>query len=71
MTMPDIPHGEDYQPADEYDPEFTEAVLPQSIKPYMCDHDGEPPICVCVHDWRINWGNMPKVQNARATYLTG
>jgi hypothetical protein len=71
MTMPVIPSGEQWQPADEYESDFVDAVLPKDVAPYVCDHDADPPLCVCVHDWRINWGNLPKRQASRATYLTG
>jgi len=63
--------GEEYQVADTYEVGFTGAVLPEDIKPYLCDHDAVPPVCICVHDWRINWGNVPKKTGRRATYLTG
>lgn len=63
--------GEEYQPATIYEPEFTGAVLPVDVAPYLCDHDAVVPVCVCVHDWRINWGNVPKKTGQRATYLTG
>jgi hypothetical protein len=71
MTIPDVPYGENYQPAAPYDPSFGEAVLPEDVAPYLCEHDEDPPVCVCVHDWRINWGNLPKRTGRRATYLTG
>ena len=46
------------------------AALEFDVKPYNCDHDADPPICVCVHDWRINWGNLPKKTGRRATYVS-
>lgn len=46
------------------------AVRPEDIAPYNCDHDADPPICVCVHDWRINWGNEPKKTGRRATFVS-
>jgi len=45
------------------------AVRPEAIKPYTCDHSEG--ICRCVHDWRIHWGNPPKVQQTRAAILRG
>lgn len=63
--------GEEYQPADEYEPDFTKAVLPSDVAPYLCDHETDTAVCKCVHDWRIHWGNKAKVQDTRATYLTG
>jgi hypothetical protein len=44
------------------------AVRPEDVAPYNCDHDSG--FCVCVHDWRINWGNIPKRNKSRATYVT-
>lgn len=70
MTMPDVPGGEDYQPAGSYDSDFGLAVLPDYVAPYDCDHDANPPVCVCVHDWRINWGNLARRTAAKATYIT-
>ena len=69
MTMPDIPGGEAWQAADEYDPYFGDGALPGKVAPYNCDHDADPPVCQCVHDWRINWGNVPKKTAAKATYI--
>ncbi len=43
------------------------AVRPEDIAPYDCDHDAG--VCVCVHDWRIHWGNPPKRTATRATYI--
>ena len=45
------------------------AARPENVAPYNCDHDADPPICICVHDWRINWGNLPKKTAAKATYI--
>lgn len=25
-----------------------------------CDHNADPPVCNCVHDWRIEWGNVKR-----------
>lgn len=63
--------GQQYQPASEYETDFTDAVLPAGVAPYLCDHDADPVVCLCVHDWRIVWGNLPKKTGQRATYLTG
>lgn len=48
-------------------PEGYPAVRPEDIAPYDCDHDEG--VCVCVHDWRIHWGNPPKRTSTRATYI--
>ena len=50
-------------------PEDYPAVRHEDIAPYNCDHDADTPICVCVHDWRITWGNQPKRTQPRATYI--
>lgn len=46
-----------------YPPNFVLAVLPGEVNPNKCDHEADPPICHCVHDWRIlnHWGNEPRV----------
>ena len=38
-------------------PAGTPAVTPDEVNAFNCDHEADPPICYCVHDWRINWGN--------------
>ncbi|AUV61978.1 head-tail connector protein [Mycobacterium phage SWU2] len=48
----------DRQPPGPYPDEFTKAVRPEHVDPLKCDH--EVGICFCVHDWRIDWGNVPK-----------
>lgn len=58
----------DRQPSSVYPSTFTLAALPDDVAPYECDHDAG--VCVCVHDWRIEWGNLPKRVAARATYVT-
>lgn len=30
------------------------------VDPKLCDHDADPPVCFCIHDWRIHWGNVKK-----------
>lgn len=30
------------------------------VDPLKCDHESDPPVCQCIHDWRIDWGNVPK-----------
>ena len=58
----------DRQRAGSYPSTFTLAALPNELRPYDCDHDNE--LCLCVHDWRINWGNMKKVQKGRNVFVT-
>lgn len=57
------------QTAAPYPSSFILAVKPDEVAPYNCDHDADPPVCSCVHDWRINWGNVPKRTAKRATYI--
>lgn len=57
----------DKQPPGPY-PVGYPAVRPEDVSPYDCDHDGG--VCLCVHDWRIVWGNLPKKQQARNVYVT-
>lgn len=67
--MTDVPGGENWQAKAPYPPGFILAVKPEGVAPYNCDHDADPPVCECVHDWRINWGNLPKKTAAKATYI--
>lgn len=60
----------DKQPAGDYPSGFTQAVLPGVVDPFSCDHEADPPICVCPHDWRITWGNVPKVNRKRNVFVT-
>lgn len=69
MTMPDVPGGEAFQVAAPYPADFDQAVKPDEVAPYNCDHDASDPTCLCVHDWRIHWGNVPKKTAAKATYI--
>lgn len=56
------------QRASTYPANFILARLPGELAPYDCDHEvGE---CFCAHDWRIYWGNKPKVSKVRNTYVT-
>ncbi|AVR76789.1 head-tail connector protein [Mycobacterium phage Fameo] len=50
-------------------PPFTPAVTPDEVDNSLCDHDADPPICVCVHDWRIEWGNVSRAPKPKATYI--
>ena len=49
---------------------FTQAVLPDEVDASLCDHQADPPICFCVHDWRIEWGNVSREPKPKAVYLT-
>ncbi|AYD87050.1 hypothetical protein SEA_NICOLETERA_23 [Mycobacterium phage NicoleTera] len=50
-------------------PADTPAVTPDEVDKSLCDHDADPPICYCVHDWRINWGNVSRAPKPKATYI--
>lgn len=69
MTYPvdQEPESSQRQGPGDYPAEYP-AVRPEDIKPYMCDHDAGQ--CFCVHDWRIHWGNPPRVVKGRAIYVT-
>lgn len=57
-------------------------VGPYRVDATTCDHLADPPICNCIHDWRITgrvgvpnaetgapdefWGNVPKTGNAES-----
>lgn len=71
MTYPVDPEpiSSEMQLASTY-PDDYPASIPGDVAPYKCDHDADPPICVCVHDWRVNWGNLPKKTGRRATYVS-
>ncbi|AHG23801.1 head-tail connector protein [Mycobacterium phage EagleEye] len=43
-----------------YPPNFIVAVLPGQVNPNLCDHEADPPVCNCVHDWRIDWKNQER-----------
>ncbi|AMQ66757.1 hypothetical protein SEA_SHAM4_19 [Mycobacterium phage Sham4] len=43
-------------------PPGTPAVTPDVVNAHQCDHDATPPVCRCVHDWRIEWGNVERKQ---------
>lgn len=45
------------------------AVLPGDVDKDLCDHDADPPVCVCVHDWRVEWGNVSRQAKPKATYI--
>ncbi|BBC43578.1 hypothetical protein PBI_AN9_22 [Mycobacterium phage AN9] len=40
---------------------FLVAVTPDQVNPIECDHNADPPVCRCVHDWRIEFGNVKRV----------
>lgn len=61
--------GDQYQKADFYPLEFLLAVQPDEVNPNLCYHESDDPVCFCVHDWRIHWGNVSKTRKSRATYI--
>lgn len=30
------------------------------VEPQLCLHEGDTLSCMCIHDWRIHWGNVPR-----------
>ncbi|QXO13296.1 hypothetical protein SEA_TROOPER_19 [Mycobacterium phage Trooper] len=50
-----------------YPPNFILAVTPDQVDVSQCDH--EIGVCFCVHDWRIEWGNVSRAAKPRATYI--
>jgi hypothetical protein len=50
-----------------YPPGFTVAVTPDQVNAFNCDHEADPPVCNCVHDWRIEWGNVRRKTAASRT----
>ena len=70
MTYPDDPAANAKQPKAPYPTGFLLAVKPEEVTIASCDHDADPPVCHCVHDWRIEWANMPKRTQLRSKYVT-
>lgn len=34
---------------------------PRNVDATKCDHEADPPVCFCIHDWRIGpWGNTTR-----------
>ncbi|ASR86128.1 head-to-tail connector protein [Mycobacterium phage BobSwaget] len=62
--------GEEYQPKAPYPSTFLLAVPPGEVTTAGCDHEADPPVCTCVHDWRIEWQNMPKRAARRNLFVT-
>ncbi|QFG11533.1 hypothetical protein PBI_BOGOSYJAY_20 [Mycobacterium phage BogosyJay] len=52
-----------------YPPNFIVATLPQNVDKDLCDHEADPPVCRCVHDWRIEWGNVSRGYKPKATFI--
>ncbi|QGJ88771.1 hypothetical protein SEA_YECEY3_19 [Mycobacterium phage Yecey3] len=48
---------------------FIVATTPDLVDNTLCDHEADPPVCNCVHDWRIEWGNVSRAPKTRATYI--
>lgn len=34
---------------------------PEEVSTLKCDHLADPPICKCIHDWRVFWGNVERI----------
>lgn len=41
------------------------------VDPNLCDHEADPPVCQCHHDWRVEWGNVPKQPRTQPNLQTG
>lgn len=38
---------------------------PRNIDVSKCDHEADPPVCYCIHDWRIGpWQNAERTGDA-------
>ena len=70
MTYPDDPSSNHVQFKAPYPATFLVAVKPGEVTTAGCDHTANPPVCTCVHDWRIEWTNMPKRSARRSKYVT-
>ncbi|UJD21115.1 hypothetical protein SEA_SORORFAGO_18 [Mycobacterium phage SororFago] len=58
--MSAVGDGDQWQPKAPYPVDFEGAVKPPEVTTYGCDHEANPPVCTCVHDWRIEWSNVPQ-----------
>lgn len=45
------------------------AVTPDEVDQSLCDHSAKPPVCFCIHDWRIEWGNVSRAPKPKATFV--
>lgn len=52
--------GAEYQKKAPYPSMYRIAVKPEEVDANFCIHDANPPVCNCVHDWRIEFGNVKK-----------
>lgn len=43
-----------------YEVDSSYEFFPGNVNANLCDHDADPPVCHCVHDWRVTWGNLPR-----------
>jgi hypothetical protein len=69
VTYPDDPAANPRQRASTYPPGLLIARLPGEVDTSFCQHEADPPICNCVHDWRIEWGNVSREPKPKATYI--
>lgn len=49
---------------------FILAVKPGEVNKANCQHEQSNPVCGCVHDWRIEWGNVERKSDQVARYVT-
>lgn len=70
MTFPDDPSSNAKQPKAPYPSGFILAVKPGEVTTAGCQHEIDNPVCTCVHDWRIEWGNVQKRSKGRSRFVT-
>lgn len=58
------------QRAASYPPGFIVAVQPGDVDWNQCEHEADPPVCHCAHDWRIEWENVRRLPEDQTTYVT-
>jgi hypothetical protein len=61
MTRP-VVFASEAQPAATYPFDYLQGVLPEEVDRKLCEHEVDPPESHCVHDWRIEWGNVEKTE---------
>ena len=70
MTYQDDPSSNARQRMAPYPSNFILAVKPDEVTTAGCNHEASPPVCHCVHDWRVEWGNVAKRSVSRSKYVT-
>lgn len=62
--------GEEVQRAAPYPSTFLWAVKPGEVDWNLCDHEADPHVCYCAHDWRIEWGNVNRAPQDQSLFVT-